>query len=82
MSNADLIATGRFEITGSAIECRNCSGSGIVRDTQALSIGRGIREIFRKCRPCDGNGEIFPLEPIPAYRLPQEISEMPEWMVS
>lgn len=80
MSNAALIATGRYEITGPAVECTNCTGSGIVGDTQALSIGQGIREILRRCRPCGGAGEIFPLEPIAAYLLPQEVGEMPEWM--
>ena len=82
MSNAALIATGNFEITGPAIECRPCKGSGLVTDTQALSIGRGIRAINRRCRPCDGTGEILPLEPIAQYLLPQEVGDIPEWMLS
>lgn len=81
MSNAALIATGNFEIVGPAVECRTCRGSGIVADTQALSIGRGIRAINRKCRPCEGTGEILPLEPIAQYLLPQEIGDIPEWML-
>jgi hypothetical protein len=82
MSNQALIAAGTHEVTGPAIECGTCEGSGLVADTQALSIGRGIRAINRRCRVCEGDGEIFPLQPVPAYLRPQEISEVPNWMVS
>lgn len=78
MTNASLIATGNFEITGDKIECRNCTGSGLVADTQAAAISHGIKLINRRCRTCGGDGEIYPLTPV---SVTQEVGEIPDWMI-
>ena len=78
ITNATLLASGNFEATGPAVECRACAGGGLVADTVALSIGRGIKAVNRRCRPCGGSGEIIPLEPI---ITPVEVGPIPDWML-
>lgn len=79
LTNAGLIATNNFKITGPPLECVTCTGSGLVGDTRALSIGGGIRVINRRCKPCGGSGEIFPLAPLTPKA--DEVGEVPAWML-
>lgn len=61
-----------------AAHCRNCSGTGRIKDTVTAAITHRSRTVQRGCRYCKGTGKLVP---IVLQEDEQEIGEIPAWML-
>lgn len=74
--NLDDERTGTQVIADALNECRNCGGTGRVKDTVCAAITHRSRSVQRRCRYCEGTGQLAPV----AVPVEDEIGEIPEWM--